>query len=407
MKNVLFYSFAVLAALACMISMQHCEDSPDTKVEEPFNPPAADTCGWNWDVVPTDTVISVRSEEALLSCLVCEDGNVPPAIDFDKQMVLLAHGTVQGEIVQVTYALTESSGFYTFNVRVKIAKAQTQSTKAGITTSAVESGSNDWAIVEIIDKINAKPQLHLTVDDFPIGYYCDIMLPSIIEWTNMERPADAYNYPAYPCMDEWGEIEGGYMGQRDACQIPEDIVKNMSTQALIQAFWEYPFFSLLPGGLRADHKTAIEDLDKYFSTAYNELKARQDAGVLMKERYLLLDPMNLALFHSIYVISFEVLISQPCFLSGMPLADKKELCAWLLYKDDLWQSDEDLANYHRRITYTLIGRIMQQGEYDPFLAEINTHSYLSTFLTNDYAWGDFSEELETLVKGHAEEFLND
>jgi hypothetical protein len=28
----------------------------------------------------------------------------------------------------------------------------------------------------------------------------------------------------------------------DACQVPADVLKNMSTQAVIQAIWEYPFF---------------------------------------------------------------------------------------------------------------------------------------------------------------------
>jgi len=401
MNKFLFYTFA---AFVCMIGMQCCEDSPNTEVEIPVNPPVADTCGWNWSAVPTDTVIIVRSEEALAACLVCQDGNVPPAIDFDKQMVLLTRGSVQGEIVQVTHALSVSSGFYTLKVRVKIANTQTKATKAGITTSAVEPSSNDWSIAEIIDKINAQFQLELTVDDFPMGYYCDVTIPSIVEWTNMERPADSYNYPVYPCMDEWQELD--YMEQRAACQIPEETVKNLSTQALIQAFWEYPFFDFLPGGLRSDQKTAIEDLDKYFSTAYNELKARQNAGILMKERYLLLDPMRLAIGHGVYMTSLETLISQPCFISQMPLADKKELFAAVLYKDDLWQNDPYFAGGNRLIPYILMGRIMEQGEYEPFLSELSTNSMIEDLIHSNYRFAvGQDEELISLIKNHAQGFL--
>jgi hypothetical protein len=65
---------------------------------------------------------------------------------------------------------------------------------------------------------------------------------ALLECMNMPRPADSYNYPVWLGMEEWAQFKTG-QEMTDACQVPEDILKTMSTQAVIQVIWEYPFLT--------------------------------------------------------------------------------------------------------------------------------------------------------------------
>jgi len=71
--------------------------------------------------------------------------------------------------------------------------------------------------------------------------YEELILPQL-QSMNMPRPTDSWNYPVYPGMDEWAKFESS-QEMVDACQVPEKRLKKMSTQAVIQALWEYPFFT--------------------------------------------------------------------------------------------------------------------------------------------------------------------
>ncbi len=47
-----------------------------------------------------------------------------------------------------------------------------------------------------------------------------------------------YDYPVRPGMDEWGTL--GSSAKYDVCQIPEDILKKMTTRALVETVLDYP-----------------------------------------------------------------------------------------------------------------------------------------------------------------------
>ena len=66
-----------------------------------------------------------------------------------------------------------------------------------------------------------------------------------IEAMNMERPAGSYDYPVCPGMEEWSVFISTWQ-MVSTVEIPEDMLKEMSTEALMQGIWEYPFFFELP-----------------------------------------------------------------------------------------------------------------------------------------------------------------
>lgn len=53
-----------------------------------------------------------------------------------------------------------------------------------------------------------------------------------------------YEYPILPGTQEWIDL-GDVFARREACQIPEDILHNMTTDALFQTVLDYPFLSTI------------------------------------------------------------------------------------------------------------------------------------------------------------------
>ncbi|MDR3226687.1 MAG: hypothetical protein LBT56_03340, partial [Prevotellaceae bacterium] len=112
------------------------------------------------------------------------------------------------------------------------------------------------------------------------------LITAKLECMNMPRPSDSYNYPVYPGMPEWAEFET-VEEMVEACQIPENTLKKMSTQAVIQAIWEYPFaFDVLQRyQYQFDFRMFLEN------NAYNELTKRTDAGMALLERLTCINPL--------------------------------------------------------------------------------------------------------------------
>jgi hypothetical protein len=232
------------------------------------------------------------------------------------------------------------------------------------------------------------------VDD---GYYCDEQLDELNLCAGIVRPDDSYNYPVRPCMNQWKELTGQQM--KEVCQIPENTAKSMSTQALIQSCWEYPFFVDIAGMYRSDMKLGEDILSDF--NGYIELKNRQDAGLLLKERYVLLDPLcERGIF---YLNCFELFFSQTVFLSQLSLSDKKEIVWAALEKDNIRQQYEHFANsFLRRLMFLFLARTMENSEFEPFLTEISTNETLSDFIYSDTHL--ITESLKVLIEEYAKLF---
>jgi hypothetical protein len=204
-----------------------------------------------------------------------------------------------------------------------------------------------------------------------------------LESMNMPRPEDSYNYPIVPGMDEWAALRSGEE-MMDICQVPVDILKKMSTQAVIQSIWEHPLlFEIL---LRYQYQT---DFDSFMSNnnAYEELKAREDAGICLLERYTLADPViPYAEFHEPHVL--ELIISQTVFLSQLKDNEKKTIVQIAQKNDDLRQKAYPENSVRRTswrvITWVLMGRTMANAGYVPFVQEVERNEDLQLFLDGSH-----------------------
>ena len=87
--------------------------------------------------------------------------------------------------------------------------------------------------------------------------------PGCLECMNMERPADSYNYPVYPGTEEWILLTS-HLEKMEVYQVPVDVLKKMSTHAVIQAILEHFGFRDMVI-LRSDRRFQL-GFDNYFST---------------------------------------------------------------------------------------------------------------------------------------------
>jgi hypothetical protein len=154
-----------------------------------------------------------------------------------------------------------------------------------------------------------------------------------LECQGFPRPRDSYNYPIYPGMPEWAQLPNT-AARRAVCEIPENILETMSTQAVLQSLWEHPFLYELMVG------SGLEMLNYYMSenNACKTLIERTDGGVALLYRLLTLDPLPPQLMTE--PISFEVLMCYMTLLDQLPDEHKKQLIRITMANDSLRQIND-------------------------------------------------------------------
>ena len=84
---------------------------------------------------------------------------------------------------------------------------------------------------------------------------------------------EAYQYPVVPGMEEWKKINS-LQEKAEACQIPEDILGSMTTEALVETVVNYPLF--INVFAYDNKKMGLEHVKGYFN-GLQELYERDDA----------------------------------------------------------------------------------------------------------------------------------
>ena len=102
---------------------------------------------------------------------------------------------------------------------------------------------------------------------FTVG--CEKTVQEVIEYSITE----AYQYPVVPGMKEWKKLNS-LQEKAESCQIPEDILGDMTTEALIETVVNYPLF--INVFAYDNKKTGLEHVKGYFN-GLQELYERVDA----------------------------------------------------------------------------------------------------------------------------------
>lgn len=155
-----------------------------------------------------------------------------------------------------------------------------------------------------------------------------------------------YDFPIKPGMDEWKKFQT----QEDmiiACQVPEGILKKLTTEALAETCLKYPIY------LQITTYNNVQNGFERFASQFNgfsELLARPDVGQVLLSMYTAMDPSSYAnewasvkkgrfIFDFLYI---EMLLAQKEVLASLNATSKKTLAIECLKKYDTKLKEKDL-----------------------------------------------------------------
>ena len=236
--------------------------------------------------------------------------------------------------------------------------------------------------------------------------YLDLVKDKI-ESINMERPADSYNYPFYPGMEGWDTFTASWQ-MVTTVEIPEDMLKEMSTEALMQGIWEYPFFiQTSTSSFALQH--CYEALLPYINIG-REFLSREDAAECLYHRYEIVNITHEGAL--VLTRSLEVMLAQDFYMSQYSLDELKKLIE-MTYKNDVirYGENDDIMYGFKYISLFLVGRILEYLQYAPLLEALENDTFMQIFMSEGYLdRGEYYDEsvrvLNTIYE-FGKQFLNE
>lgn len=224
--------------------------------------------------------------------------------------------------------------------------------------------------------------------------------------TFIPKVSDQYMFPVRPGMPEWAEFTSG-QEKTNALQVPEDILKNMSSYGLVETCFDYP---LLVTMMAVD--TIQYGLEKQMEefNGFHELMTREDAGRIMLARFKQTNveciPKGDEIIVGNYTLFFVytgMIQAQSVFLEQLAPSELRELLDEALIK---YNQMELIGNPYSilnlKIEALLMARVMVSEKYEPFLEEIANNESLEIFIK----YGELNNQLETLntILDYAKQF---
>lgn len=207
------------------------------------------------------------------------------------------------------------------------------------------------------------------------------------EWPGKSNGiTDAYDFPVKPGMPEWSALTS-HGEMLAVCQIPEETLKNMATEGLLETILNYPLWVDI---LAYDNLQAGFDVMVSNFNGLREFLARVDAGKVLLSRYSSSDLTAIGsdwtpeqkgeyAFRLAYV---EILLAQESILSNL---SKNQLTNLLTEAIDKYQQKLGLPETYGYLsiqsTVLLMGRVLNQIGYAPFNEMVQENEYIQRFLT--------------------------
>jgi hypothetical protein len=176
----------------------------------------------------------------------------------------------------------------------------------------------------------------------------------------------SWDYPVKPGSAKWQQFKS-IDEMHEACQIPEDILKKLSTESLVQICADYPaYFDLF---IYNTPQAGFESYYSYFN-GICELLSRKDVGHFMLKKYA---SMSLTKdFNSKWELKkqgefvykqeyFEILLAQPQVIQSLNSEDRKLLLKEAIKKFDEKQTRGDLfGGSTLAVNAWILGRILYE-----------------------------------------------
>jgi hypothetical protein len=219
---------------------------------------------------------------------------------------------------------------------------------------------------------------------------------------------DAYDFPVKPGTPEWAAFQT-HDEMLAACQVPEPILREMSTAGLIETCLNYPLY-----GDMLCYNSPQQGFDAVASrfNGLQELLRREDVGTRLLERYRKMDPEAIgeswtSLQRGDYDRGFtyiEMLLAQDQVLSSLTQAERRDLLEVCLQKVRSKQAHAEVYGYSgQAYPVWIVGRILQM-ESPGFAQGVQENASLQAFLER----GSLTEveDLNAILSFAQDEFLS-
>lgn len=187
-------------------------------------------------------------------------------MDMRNHFISLPESAKAGETVEIRTEVLMDADIYLFVEGTEIKKTHSDSDYWGYTFVMPDHGV----------KVTAKPSLIKEKDtSFYVGYSEE---DRNIAEAYYPDGYEGYYYPALPLMSTWPY--GNHQTMINACQIPEDILKDMPTDLLVQTVMAYPLWGDV---LAYDSREMAYGLIKGSFNGLRELYSREDAAECLEK----------------------------------------------------------------------------------------------------------------------------
>ncbi|MDV2989557.1 MAG: hypothetical protein P3T54_05355 [Dehalogenimonas sp.] len=175
----------------------------------------------------------------------------------------------------------------------------------------------------------------------------------------------AYEFSVKPGTEEWKRFLN-FDEMLEACQVPEEILKNMSTTALVETVLNYPLLRVYMA--HDDFQQGFEILTSNFN-GLQELFNRYNAGTEVFQIYLAMDPSSINkewtdVQKGSYALSFldiEMLLFQEPILTSLTAIELQMLEIEAGNKNRLMQNNPEVYSlFNRQICASLLEQACNQ-----------------------------------------------
>jgi|TARA_R110000744_G_scaffold146699_4_gene259589 hypothetical protein len=210
------------------------------------------------------------------------------------------------------------------------------------------------------------------------------------------KASDQYVFPVRPGMPEWAEFTSG-QEMTDALQVPEGVLKSMSSYGLVETCFDYP---LLANMMAFDTiQYGVERQMENFN-GFHELVTRPDAGRIMLARFKQTNveciPEGDEIIVGKYTLTFAytgMVQAQAIFIEQLTSSERRELLDEAVIKyNQMVLIGDPYSIFNLKIEAVLMARVMITEEYEPFLKEIAKNTNMEIFVEHV----ELNNELETL-----------
>lgn len=217
----------------------------------------------------------------------------------------------------------------------------------------------------------------------------------------------AWDYPVKPGSEEWKTLKT-QKEKLEICQIPENILKNIPTEELMELCFSYPLIY----DVMAFNSTqrGIDEFKNNFN-GFNEFVQRKTAADLLIKRYSDIQPRGYDKnwtdvqkgYYSLQIIVTELFLSQNEIINKMTLGQKQGLARELLKKLEEKKDDKELYGKTSQMSIGFaLSRILQSSGHQWKKLDEDTKSNIVRFTEH----GSFQDvKILPYIVSSSKEFL--